>query len=90
MTAEVQLRRDGHDFWARYREYLTSDAWRGKRARVLEHANFTCEGWRERPATQVHHLHYRRVFDELLFDLVAVCDACHEKCHGAQASGDVT
>lgn len=42
---------------------------------------FMCEGCLERPATQVHHLHYQRVFDECLFDLVAICDRCHAKCH---------
>jgi 5-methylcytosine-specific restriction endonuclease McrA len=81
---DVQLRRDGRDgFWPRYREYLQGDVWRAKRARVLERAGGLCEGCREQPATQVHHLHYRRVFDELLFDLVAVCDECHAKLHRA-------
>jgi hypothetical protein len=33
------------------------------------------------PATQVHHLTYRRWRREREFDLVSICDACHEKEH---------
>lgn len=64
-----------------YSEYLASDQWKQRRAKVLRRANNICEGCATRPATQVHHLTYDRVQHEMLFDLVAVCDECHEFIH---------
>jgi hypothetical protein len=64
--------------WDRdYNRYLTSAKWADKRARVLERDNYLCQACRRRTATQVHHLTYKNVFDEPLFDLVAICDVCH-------------
>jgi hypothetical protein len=88
--------RDNSDFWGRYSKYLNSPEWFTKRAKVLERAGGLCEGCREREATQVHHLSYRHAMDELLFELVAVCDICHDKCHPepdgpeSEVSGDDT
>ena len=64
-----------------YAEYLRSKAWAGKRAKVLERAKGICEGCGERQATQVHHLTYEHVQDEFLWELVAICDECHERVH---------
>lgn len=66
------------DFWERYDAYLGSDRWRDKRRRVLERDNHTCQACLVRKATQVHHLAYRHVFNEPLFDLVAICAVCHD------------
>ena len=55
--------------------------WKKKRGKVLERASGICEGCLEKPATQVHHLSYEHVGDEYLFELVAVCDACHDNLH---------
>jgi len=68
-------------WWKNYKQYLQTDQWKRKRELVLDRANQLCEGCRERPATEVHHLTYDRVFDEFLYDLVAMCDVCHAKCH---------
>jgi 5-methylcytosine-specific restriction endonuclease McrA len=64
-----------------YAEYLQSDVWREKRHQALERDEWTCQGCLERPATQVHHLTYDHVGAELLFELVSVCDDCHERAH---------
>lgn len=64
-----------------YSSYLQSAEWRAKRAKVLARAKGICEGCGDRRATQVHHLTYAHIRDELLFELVAVCDGCHEKIH---------
>lgn len=69
-----------------YAEYLTTVEWRLKRQAVMQRANNWCEGCAARPATQVHHLSYSHVGNELLFELVAVCDECHKRAH-AQAEG---
>lgn len=64
-----------------YRQYLTTKNWKDKRSKVLARANNLCEGCGDRTATEVHHLTYRNVGDELLFELVALCSTCHSKAH---------
>lgn len=64
-----------------YSDYLDSEEWREKRRIVLERDNWTCQGCRRARATQVHHLSYDHIFDELLFELISVCDSCHTKIH---------
>ncbi|MGO9461359.1 MAG: HNH endonuclease [Rhodomicrobium sp.] len=68
-------------FWREYNAYLESKEWREKRERVLKRENGQCEGCGIKPATQVHHRTYAHVFNEFLFELVAVCDDCHEQLH---------
>jgi hypothetical protein len=73
--AELDARRQQHS------EYLDSPEWRAKRRKVLERAGGLCEGCRVNRPTQVHHLTYKHWGDELLFELVALCDECHDRCH---------
>ncbi|MDE1484738.1 HNH endonuclease [Xenorhabdus bovienii] len=68
-------------FWGWYSIYLKSSTWRDKRELVLRRDNYTCQGCLRKKATQVHHLTYENVGDELLFELVSLCDSCHEKAH---------
>jgi hypothetical protein len=75
------------EFWRRYHEHLNSPAWAAIRRKVLRRANRVCEGCREAPPSHVHHLTYVRLGDEMLFDLVAVCEECHEKIHGRPIGG---
>ncbi|MEI6322000.1 MAG: hypothetical protein WCP60_02710 [bacterium] len=60
-------------------DYLLSDKWKGICDKVMARAKMTCEGCGSKPAVQVHHLTYRRFGDEMLFDLVAVCEECRGK-----------
>jgi hypothetical protein len=64
-----------------YQTYLQSTEWKEKREKVLLRAQGICEGCRENKATVVHHLNYKHVGDELLFELVALCEECHYKVH---------
>jgi hypothetical protein len=69
-------------FLRRHGEFLQSEVWLKLRSKVLNRAQSICEGCAEAKATQVHHLNYARWGgNELLLDLVAVCDACHIKLH---------
>ncbi|HSQ51975.1 MAG TPA: hypothetical protein VLL94_11995 [Nitrospiraceae bacterium] len=70
------------EWWAWYSDYLKTPQWREKRQLVMKRAGGLCEGCAHAPATQVHHLTYERAGREMLFDLVAICDACHEAVHG--------
>lgn len=78
--AEYQARADA-EWWAWYDNYLRSPEWREKRKRVLRRANGECEGCGDNYAVQVHHLTYEHVGDEFLWELRAVCPACHERVH---------
>lgn len=67
-----------------YQLYLQSTDWAAKRELVLLRDNFTCKAVLpgcERTATQAHHLTYQHIFNEPLFDLVAVCRHCHRSLH---------
>jgi hypothetical protein len=66
-----------------YQDYLSSPAWKHRRDLVLWRSRGICEGCQSSKATEVHHLTYEHVGEELLFELVAVCRACHEKIHPA-------
>jgi hypothetical protein len=69
------------EWWDAYNAYLSTPAWKETRRRVLARANGVCEGCRDAPAAQVHHVDYAHVGDELLWELRAVCLACHDKAH---------
>jgi 5-methylcytosine-specific restriction endonuclease McrA len=75
---QAQAEQQQRDWWAWYTAYLNSPQWAGRRRLVLERARGLCEGCRKRRATQVHHLTYRMAGEEMLFQLVAVCDDCHD------------
>lgn len=66
-------------FWSAYGNYLVSQEWRTKRDAVMRRANRFCEACAEQPATQVHHKTYEHVGEEPLFDLVAICEPCHDR-----------
>ena len=67
---------------------IAEEEWREKRRKVLERADWLCEGCRCRRTTQVHHLTYKHLGRELLFELVALCDVCHDVCHDKGSSGE--
>jgi 5-methylcytosine-specific restriction endonuclease McrA len=72
------------DSQAEYAEYLQGPAWKLKREAVMERERGLCQGCRHRDATEVHHLTYDHKYDELLFELVALCESCHRRCHEDQ------
>lgn len=68
------------EFWAWYNAYLASAKWRDLRAKVMQRDRGVCQGCGA-TATQVHHLTYDNVGDEFLFELIAICDPCHNRLH---------
>lgn len=78
-AARAEEQRQWREF---YDAYLLSDAWAARRRQVLDRAEGLCEGCGERRATQVHHLTYAHLGDEFLWELKAVCRACHTRLHG--------
>lgn len=72
------------EWWDRYTAYLRTPAWQSRRAAVMARARGYCEGCGKAQATQVHHLTYAHVTEEFLWELVAVCEPCHDKVHGIE------
>jgi 5-methylcytosine-specific restriction endonuclease McrA len=71
-----------------YQWYLSSAFWRERRVAAFRRAQGICERCKQRPATQVHHLTYIRVFSELPTDLQALCKECHAKIHQKVPAND--
>ncbi len=66
-----------------YREYIGSNAWRTRPARLaeLEASGFRCrtcfDGAPDGASLEVHHRTYARFGCELVGDLTALCTPCH-------------
>lgn len=75
-----QENKDG-EWWDWYGAYLLSPEWKKKRALVLRRAGGICEGCGINQPSQIHHLTYKHVGNEFLFELVAVCNFCHDRLH---------
>lgn len=71
-----------------YHWYLGTAFWRERRERALEQAKYTCERCKKRRASEVHHVTYLRVFNEMPTDLVALCRQCHMEIHRLRAAND--
>ncbi|WP_149241505.1 HNH endonuclease [Dyadobacter sp. 32] len=65
----------------KYLQYLDSKEWKVKRVQVLKRDKNLCQGCKEKPAEQIHHLTYDRLYKEFLEDLVSLCVNCHEREH---------
>ena len=63
-----------------YRSYRETNAWKAKRKAVLQAANYRCEKC-GKPAIDVHHKTYKRIYYEPLSDLIALCRECHRAIH---------
>jgi len=61
--------------------YLLSEHWRNLRKEKLK-LNPICEVCGARRRLDVHHLHYRNLYDVLVEDLKTLCRRCHGKVHG--------
>lgn len=64
------------DKQSEYKRYIKSDAWRAKRACVLNLRDHRCDLCNEE-ATEVHHKTYDNVGQEPFSDLTALCQSCH-------------
>ncbi len=80
----ARMKRQRAEWFEAHNVYLASPEWAKRRRSVMTRARGVCEGCLSVPATQVHHLSYDNWGDELLYQLVAICDACHEKAHSVR------
>ena len=63
---------------AKYLAYLQSPAWRLYRLRVLRLWGGRCVCCGVGGRLDIHHLHYRNLYHERLFDCIPLCRAHHE------------
>lgn len=80
--AELKRWQDVTNKKEKYGLYLASREWAVKKLAVKERSGGVCEHCRHDVASQVHHMDYTRLYDELLTDLLHVCDACHRFISG--------
>lgn len=73
-------------WWDGYNEYLLSDKWKARREAVLKRDGYVCQGCLHNQASEVHHLTYDHVFNELAFELISLCFDCHKKAHAKGVS----
>lgn len=86
-----ERQREREEWFKWYDEYLNTEKWKMLRKKVIMRSGGLCEGCRERPVESVHHLTYAHVGQEFCFELVALCQDCHDRVHtdkdGQEASG---
>jgi len=93
LQAEAAKRERDEEWWAAYSAYLLTPQWSARRQKALERDGHLCQGCLDAIATDVHHMTYERLFNELICDLVSLCHDCHQTCHphkdikGRQISG---
>jgi hypothetical protein len=71
-----------------YSEYMLSDEWQRKRELVFKRDNYICQACLTNKAVQVHHISYRHVFNEPLFELTSVCINCHDSITNMDRKND--
>ena len=64
-----------------YRIYMHSPNWTFKRRQVLARDNYRCVVCNTKINLQIHHLTYERFGNELLDDLVTLCETHHKQVH---------
>lgn len=67
-----------------YRKYLKSDHWKNKKQEFYSSKHFTghclvCGNTKSK--LEIHHKNYKRLWNERLSDLCALCPACHKNVH---------
>jgi 5-methylcytosine-specific restriction endonuclease McrA len=62
-----------------YLEYLQSPQWARTRATVFQRDRKICQGCLKVQATEVHHLTYKHVYAEFMFELISLCSDCHDR-----------
>ncbi len=69
-----------------YQAYLHSTEWQAKREQRLQQDGHKCTHCFTTECLEVHHLTYVRLGNELLDDLLTLCDYCHQDLHGVSQS----
>lgn len=69
------------DYRKNYEDYLNSQTWKLKRLKILQRDKFVCQECFTERANNVHHITYANLGDEKDYELVSLCQSCHDKIH---------
>lgn len=75
---QISQEKQKQEWFDKHNKYLSSMEWREKRDEVLKRDGYLCQACLKRRATQVHHISYRHWQNEPLYELISVCEECHE------------
>jgi 5-methylcytosine-specific restriction endonuclease McrA len=75
----IEKQTEKEEWLKNYSIYLNSQQWKNKRIKVLERDRYLCQACLNNRANEVHHLTYKHVFNEPLFELISICKPCHDK-----------
>ncbi len=78
---EQEFQEGTNRWWNFYNEYMKSIDWLNRRDKVIERDDYRCQGCLDARATQVHHLTYKHLGNEFLFELISLCKNCHTRIH---------
>lgn len=81
---QAERAQSAKEWWHRYDRYLLTPEWAAKRNKVFERDKDICQGCFEHKPMSVHHLSYRHVGCEFLFELISLCVECHNRLHRLQ------
>lgn len=73
-----------HNTYSReaYNAYLNSDNWKTKREQILIRDCHQCKVCRNKSSIlEVHHLTYDHVMQEHPYELITLCNECHNRLH---------
>lgn len=65
----------------KYQNYLISESWRLIARERAKKDNFNCVMCKSPNKLITHHLTYKRLYNETLYDLVTLCSRCHLRIH---------
>ena len=75
------LKQRNDEWYKEYDEYLQTPGWRVVRQAVLGRDKGKCQECLHygiiKKATQIHHMTYKNLHSERLYELVSLCDECH-------------
>lgn len=66
-----------------YQAVMQSAGWRHRRSQAIRRAGRRCQECGTAGPLDVHHLSYAHLGDERPWELVAVCESCHDRLHRA-------
>lgn len=78
----ISMNQEDRDRKTKYNQHINSWEWKATRQLVLKRDGNQCTSCSEKTNLHVHHLTYDRFGNELLDDLLTLCENCHRVAHG--------
>ncbi|MCX0396192.1 HNH endonuclease [Clostridium perfringens] len=89
MKAHIYICEDTNEVFYNYKSYLKSKHWKLKKDEYFSVYKKECAICKKNKKLNLHHKTYDNVGNELLEDLVLLCEECHNKIHNCSQSDNV-